>query len=100
MRKAVYVHISSFERTSRIRMQNLLYTKNTYFVRTSRLEHTSRIHTQKDAQPTQSCLQGAKAVQPTYADCYSRIEQIDKKRIKRFKRHGMRRAGQVHTSKS
>ena len=31
-------------------------------------------------QPTQSRLQGAKAAQPTYTDCYSRLEQIDGKR--------------------
>ena len=53
-----------------------------YFVHTSPQEHRSCIHTQKNMQPTKIRLQCAKSLQPTYADRYIRIEQINKKYIK------------------
>ena len=71
-----------------------------YFVHTSRLERTRHIRTQKAVQPTQIRLQVATAVQPTYKICYSRLEQIDKKRKKEKKILGvMARGKQVKSAR-
>ena len=98
-RKSVLIRISRFKHTTRIRTQKSFYAQNTYFLRRSSLELTSRMRTQKSVQPMQSRLQGGKAIHPTYADCYSCLKQVDKKRrILKKKLHNMRREGQVQKS--
>ena len=99
-RKSVLVRISRFERTCRIRTQKLIYAQKTYSVRTSRLERTSRIRTQKSVQTMQSRLQEGNP----YNLCTQTATAVSNKSTikveKYFKRHGMQRAGQVHTMQS
>ena len=91
--QVVHTRKSRFTRKRRIRTPKPLRAHKSYtyeraalrakdvFIRTRRLECTRRMRTRKSVQPTQSRLQGAKAVQPTNPDCYSRFEQIDNKKI-------------------